>query len=162
MNKNKILDVSYKEIDFNELQIPIIQNPFLRDDLKPVQNTWPSKLNHWRLAAALAGYEFYVSKYAFDSSGERIPGMLMIMESKNIDQSTSSEKRFYYSQLLTEKYKECMINSGVPESEITIPPYYGCLEDFYPEYVGKINEQPFFKFLHELQENKNKDDFLEK
>jgi len=35
-------------------------DPFFRSDLKPVQNTWPSKLNHWKLAGALSGFEFNV------------------------------------------------------------------------------------------------------
>lgn len=152
MNSNRILEVSQKEIDFSKITIPIIDNPFIRDDLRPVQNTWLSKLNHWRLTAALSGYEFYVSRYAFDSQGKRIPGMLMIMESKEKDQSEAFSKRIYYSQLLTQKYKECMLASGIPENEIRMPPYYGCLPDFYPEYDGKVNEQPFFEYLHQLEE----------
>lgn len=127
-----------------------LNDPFFNDNLKCVQNIYRDMTNQFRLSAALAGYEYYISEYAHDMAGNLLPDTVMVMADKNIDQSDAREREFRISCKLFGKYKECMMASGVPKELLRLPPYYGCLEKRCPEYIGKINEAPFFEYVQEL------------
>ena len=142
--------VKFSDFKKNKSAEELLQDPFFRDDLCPITNIFKCLLPHYKLAAALAGYEIYISEFAINDSGNIRTNSVLIMVERNKEQDEESSNQHMYSTKMISKYKECMILSGVPQKRIYFPTYYGCVKEFYNEYVGKIDEGPFFEYVQGL------------
>lgn len=109
--------------------------------------TWKK---HFKLSVALAGLEYCETELAVDMFTNTIdPTKTTMLIPRDRDQSEKVKKYKEYFGLLADKYRECLVASGVP-----IKPYnfafYGIVEERFPEYIGKVNEKPFFDYVREL------------
>jgi len=109
----------------------------------------------YKICLALSGLKCYQSSFAVDVfTGKFLPESTALLLKKDVDQSKEKEAFENYMLDLYHKYRECMINSGIPSKNLLRPTFYGYTDYNYPQYKGKINEKPFFDYIRQLQKEK--------